>query len=100
MIGSYRGTLSGMTTSRVTITLPEELRQAVASAAERAGMPFSAVVANALAAWARGQLVDAWLVEYQAEHGEFSEDELKALASDAGVPYVPPDSARSTSAAA
>jgi post-segregation antitoxin (ccd killing protein) len=85
-----------MTTSRVTITLPEELRQAVADAAERAGLPFSAVVTDALAAWARGQLVDTWLVEYQAEHGEFSEEELKALAQDAGIPYIPAEPGRST----
>lgn len=79
-----------MTTSRVTITLPEELRQIIADKADQLGLPFSAVVSTALGAWARGQLIDAWLGEYQAEHGRFSEDELKALAKDAGVPYLPP----------
>ncbi|MFC7625778.1 hypothetical protein [Microlunatus sp. GCM10028923] len=79
-----------MTTSRVTITLPEELRQLIADEADQLGLPFSAVVTTALAAWARGQLIDAWLSEYQAEHGTFTEDELKALAQDAGVPYLPP----------
>jgi hypothetical protein len=77
-----------MTTSRVTITLPAELRQAAQEVADRAGLPFSAVVSDALVAWMRGRLVDAWLAEHQAVHGAFSEDELKALAEDAGVPYV------------
>lgn len=40
--------------------------------------------------WMRGRLVDTWLAEYQAEHGAFSEDELRALAEESGVPYLPP----------
>ena len=42
-------------------------------AAEEQGVPFS---------------VDAWLAEHQAVHGAFSEEELRALAAEAGVPYV------------
>ena len=34
--------------------------------------------------------LDAWLAEHQAAHGEFDEDELRAIAAAAGVPYVPP----------
>lgn len=77
-----------MTTARVTITLPAELRQTAQQAADTAGIPFSAVVSDALAAWLRGQLVDKWLAEHQAAHGAFDEDELRALAQEAGVPYV------------
>jgi post-segregation antitoxin (ccd killing protein) len=77
-----------MTTARVTITLPAELRRAAQEAADAVGIPFSAVVSDALAAWVRGRLVDAWLAEHQAAHGAFDEDELRALAEDAGVPYV------------
>jgi hypothetical protein len=44
-------------------------------AAEGQGVPFS---------------VDSWLGEHQAAHGAFSEEELRALASEAGVPYVGP----------
>ncbi len=78
-----------MTTARVTITLPAELHEAVQSVAERNGLAFSAVVSEALAGWVRGQLVDAWLAEHEATHGAFDEQELKALAQEAGVPYVP-----------
>jgi hypothetical protein len=88
-----------MTMARVTITMPEELRHAVLNAAERAGVPFSAVVTAALGAWARGQVVDEWLADHRAEHGEFSEDELKALANEAGVPYIPPGSTSGSAAA-
>lgn len=64
------------------------------AAAERAGLPLSAVVSEALAGWVRGQLVDAWLAEHQATHGAFDEQELRALAEEAGVPYVPPGRGR------
>jgi post-segregation antitoxin (ccd killing protein) len=84
-----------MTAARVTITVPAELERAARDAAERAGVPFSTVVSEALAAWLRGRLVDAWLAEHQATHGTFDEDELRALAESAGVPYVPARRGRS-----
>lgn len=77
-----------MTAARVTITLPPELHEAAQHAADSAGVPFSSVVSAALSAWVRGQLVDTWLAQHQAAHGVFEEDELRALAGDAGVPYV------------
>ena len=58
--------------------------------AEATGVPFSAVVQDALATWLRSRLVDAWLAEHQAAHGVFSEDELRSLAAEVGVPYLPP----------
>jgi hypothetical protein len=79
-----------MTTSRVTITLPQDLHASAQHAAETAGLPFSTVVAEALAAWTRGRLVDEWLAEHQTAYGAFDEDELRALANETGVPYVAP----------
>ncbi len=79
-----------MSTERVTVSLPDELRRAAAGIAEERGVSFSAVVAEALAGWMRGRLVDAWLAEHQSEHGTFDEAELHDLALDAGVPYLPP----------
>lgn len=87
-----------MSNERVTISLPEEVRQAAQRVAEERGTSFSAVVNDALASWLRGRLIDAWLTEYQAEHGAFDEDELRALAVDAGVPYVGPGRAGDTAA--
>lgn len=71
------------------MTLPSELRAAAQAAADQAGLPFSAIVTDALSAWTRGRLVDAWLEEHQAACGAFDEDELRRLAADSGVPYVP-----------
>ena len=75
---------------RVTITIPIELRRAGQSEADERGTSFSAVVSNALAAHLRGRAIDAWLTEFEEEHGAFSEDELASIAAEAGVPYVPP----------
>ena len=84
-----------MSTERVTVSLPAELRQAVQKVADDAGIPFSAAVSGALSEWIRGQLVDAWLADHQIEHGAFGEEELRVLAAEAGVPYVPAGRARS-----
>ena len=83
-----------MTTARVTITLPQELHASAQHVAEIAGLPFSTVVAEALAAWTRGRLVDEWLAEHQDAYGAFDEKELRALAEETGVPYVPPREGR------
>ncbi len=83
------------TTERVTVSLPTEVRRAAQRVAEATGVPFSAVVQDALATWLRTRLVDAWLAEHQAAHGAFSEDELRALAAETGVPYLLPTARRS-----
>ncbi|MGH3985513.1 MAG: hypothetical protein ACRDST_23225 [Pseudonocardiaceae bacterium] len=77
-----------MSTERVTVSLPEYVRRASQRIADELGLSFSAVVADALTGWLRARLVDAWLAEHQAEYGAFDEDELQALAADAGVPYL------------
>lgn len=87
-----------MSTERVTISLPDDLRQAAQSIADERGSSFSAVVVEALTGWLRGRLVDAWLADYQAAHGAFDEDELRAVAASAGVPYVGPGRAGDSAA--
>jgi predicted transcriptional regulator len=84
----------GMSTDRVTVSLPAEVRQAAQRVAQETGVPFSAVVTEALASWVRGRLIDAWLVEYQAGHGVFDEAELRAIAAEAEVAYIPPSRSR------
>jgi hypothetical protein len=79
-----------MSTDRVTVSLPKEVRESAQRIAEERGVSFSSVVTEALTAWMRGRLVDAWLVEHQSEHGAFDEGELRALAAEVGVPYLPP----------
>jgi predicted transcriptional regulator len=75
---------------KVTVSLPAQVRQAAQQLAEATGQSFSAVVSSALESWMRGRLTDVWLSEHQAENGAFTEAELQALATDAGVPYLPP----------
>jgi len=77
-----------MTSERVTVSLPADLRQAAAQIANDSGRSFSAVVNEAMGAWLRARLVEAWLGDYQEEFGAFDEDELRALAAEVGVPYV------------
>ncbi|MGB8960716.1 MAG: hypothetical protein WCC38_01990 [Pseudonocardiaceae bacterium] len=69
-----------MTTERVTVSLPGDVRRTGQQVADELGMSFSAMVSEALNGWLRARLVDAWLAEHQAEHGAFDEDEIRALA--------------------
>ena len=84
-------------TERVTVSLPAEVRRAAQRVAEATGVPFSAVVNDALANWLRSRLADAWLTEHQAAHGVFDEEELRSLAAETGVPYLPPTTGRTAS---
>ncbi|MDQ2790748.1 MAG: hypothetical protein DLM60_02890 [Pseudonocardiales bacterium] len=83
-----------MSSERVTVSLPDEMLRAAQAVAEQRGVPFSAVVAEALA----GRLVDAWLAEHQAQHGPFDEAELQTLAAKVGVPYLGPGRADDSAA--
>ena len=86
-----------MSTDRVTVSLPTEVRQAAQQVAEDAGVPFSSVVASALEAWLQGRLVDVWLAQHEAEFGHFDETELQRIATEAGVAYLPPPRSRTVS---
>lgn len=76
----------------MTVSLPTETRAAIQEAAEAEGVPVSALVNRALEAFTRGRLLDAWLREYEARRGAFDEEELRALAEESGIPYIPPSS--------
>lgn len=79
-----------MSTARITVSLPAEVRQAALTVAQSAGVPLSSVVNEAITAWLRTRLVDAWLVDFQQRSGTFDETELEQLAAETGVPYLPP----------
>lgn len=79
-----------MTNKRVTVSLPGEVLEPAQRMADEHGLSFSAVVSDALAAWLRSRMVDAWLAEHQASQGAFDEGELRELAAAAGVPYLAP----------
>ncbi len=79
-----------MTTDRVTVSLPAEIREAAQRAADDHGVPFSTIVSQALTSHLRGLAIDEWLQNYQRRQGVFTEAELLQYAHDAGVPYLPP----------
>jgi predicted transcriptional regulator len=83
-----------MSADRVTVSLPAEVHRAAQRVARETGVPFSAVVTEALEVWVRGRLIDAWLADYESEHGAFDEAELREIAAEAGVAYIPPTPSR------
>lgn len=63
---------------RITITMEEEQARDVRAAAADAGMSVSAWLGEAAARALRHQGLGAWLAEWEAEHGAFTEEELEA----------------------
>lgn len=61
-----------------TVTLPEELVEALAAAAREDGIPLSRLVANAAENELRRRADRQLMADWQAEHGAFSAEELAA----------------------
>lgn len=70
---------------KVTISLDPELYAAVKADTERKGMTVSSWVSEAAAEKLRQQAWDEYMATYQAEQGEFTEEEL---ARPISVAYV------------
>lgn len=77
-----------MSSERVTVSLPEDVRRAAQRIAADRGVSFSTVVSEALTGWMRARLVDAWLAEHQAAHGRIRRGRA-ALARRRGGRPVP-----------
>jgi len=71
-----------MATKKVTITLPEELAEAIGVAARQAGVPVSRLVASAAERELRLLAGRALIAEWQAEHGAFTPRELAAARAE------------------
>jgi hypothetical protein len=65
-----------MPVDRFSVTMDPELGKAVRDAAEAEGMTVSAWVAEAAAHSVRLKLLGEFLDDWEAEHGEFSEEEM------------------------
>ena len=61
---------------KVTISLDPELYAAVKADTERKGMTVSSWLSDAAAEKLRQQAWDEYMATYQAEHGEFTDEEL------------------------
>lgn len=71
-----------MATKKVTVTLPEELVEALGAAAREDGVAVSRLVASA-AEWELRRRAGRRLVsDWQAEHGAFTAEELAAARAE------------------
>lgn len=71
-----------MATKKVTVTLPEELIDALGVAAREDGVPLSRLVANAAERELRRRIGQHLIAEWQAEHGAFTAEELAAARAE------------------
>ncbi len=71
-----------MATRKVTITLDNELVEAIGVAARKAGVPLSRFIASAAEREMRLHVGRHVLAEWQAEHGAFTPQELAAARAE------------------
>jgi len=71
-----------MATRKVTITLDEDLVQAMSVAAREAGVPLSRLIASAAEREMRRRIGQAVVAEWEAEHGAFTPQELAAARAE------------------
>jgi hypothetical protein len=71
-----------MATRKVTITLDEDLVQAMGVAAREAGVPLSRLIASAAEREMRRRIGQAVVAEWEAEHGAFTPEELAAARAE------------------
>jgi hypothetical protein len=71
-----------MATRKVTITLADELVEALGVAAREDGIPLSRLVAGAAERELRRRIGQHLIVEWQIEHGAFTADELAAARAE------------------
>jgi|GEM_PF-1752895 len=71
-----------MATRKVTITLSDELANALGVAARADGVPLSRLVASAAERELRRRLGQQLVQQWQQEHGAFTADELAAARAE------------------
>ena len=71
-----------MATRKVTITLSDELANALGVAARADGVPLSRLVASAAERELRRRLGQQLIQQWQQEHGAFTADELAAARAE------------------
>lgn len=71
-----------MATKKFTVTLPEELVEALGTAAREDGVPLSRLVASAAESELRRRLGRQMIADWQAEHGAFGVEELAAARAE------------------
>ncbi len=71
-----------MAAKKVTVTLPEELVEALSTAAREDGIPLSRLVASAAENELRRRVGRRLIADWQAEHGAFTVEEIAAARAE------------------
>jgi post-segregation antitoxin (ccd killing protein) len=71
-----------MATRKITITLDEQLVDAMAAAAREAGIPLSRMIASAAEREMRRSIGLAAVAQWEAENGAFTPEELAAARAE------------------
>jgi predicted transcriptional regulator len=71
-----------MATRKVTITLDDDLVEAMAAEARAAGVPLSRLIASAAEREMRRRIGLAAVAEWEAEHGAFTPEEVAAARAE------------------
>ena len=71
-----------MAVKKVTVTLPEELVEALGSAAREDGVPLSRLVASAAESELRRRVGRRVVADWQDEHGAFTVEEIAAARAE------------------
>ncbi|WP_326554407.1 hypothetical protein [Micromonospora sp. NBC_01813] len=74
-----------MAMKKVTVTLPEELVEALGAAAREDAVPLSRLVASAAESELRRRVGRRLVADWQAEHGAFSAEELAAARAEMAI---------------
>jgi hypothetical protein len=74
--GSHHGTIGLVTVDKMSVSFESALGDDIRQAARRAGLPLSTWLAEAAAEKLRGDALDEFLADWQAEHGAFTPEEL------------------------
>jgi hypothetical protein len=74
---------------KMSISMDAELAEAIRQAAEDDGLSVSAWIARQVDRTIRMRRLDQLLEEYQAEHGAFTDEELRE--ADIRLGFAPPD---------
>ncbi len=71
-----------MATRKVTVTLPEELVEALGIAAREDGVPLSRLISSAAEWELRRRIGRQVIADWQSEHGAFTAEELAAARAE------------------
>lgn len=79
-----------MAVEKLSVSFPEDLAGAVRQGAREAGQGVSTWLAQAASARLRADALQAFVTEYEREHGAFTAEELEQASRELGLPVARP----------